>query len=440
MPRRYFEDGVEIVIEDLQAISSAAERSLYDRLVYEMVQRKENAFFGDSFIVSYSSANSVIVKKGSGFQTDSTQVTPEPTRRLLYLDVNQTVTLDAPNSVNNRIDIICVKNRLSTELTASRNFKDAITSVISTQTLITQKDWNAEILTVVGTPGVSPAVPATPAGYIKICELLVTAVSGLSGSGAVTDSRTLMPIGGTVTVDTTGKVRITAGATTTISQIVTDIDALLKNGYFEYYDMDDLGADPTAPAASKKRIYFKSGLPYYRSNGGAITPLGSGGGGGGGGANWQPVAAAGPVEDYEYDEKVWKFEQSASQSLTLWVHVPTGYIAGRQLVLKAGFYSPTASNVWRFQAVTTLLRKNNDAVDSTTNQNTSNSGDITNTVAKRLREISIDLTSSVGTINSVAVSAGDVIKLQLTRVIPGAGTEDTADIRFIPSSTEVLQL
>ena len=232
----------------------------------------------------------------------------------------------------------------------------------------------------------------------------MTAVSGLSGVGAVTDKRNLMPLGSSTTLDTVGYNRLPAGAAKTLSELFASVDAYLKNGYQEYTDFDDLVSDPAAPGASKRRLYFKNGLMYERQNGGTITPIGSGGGGGGAGANWQPVAGAGPTENYEYDEKVWLFEQGITQKLTLWVRVPSSYIAGRPVSMKALFYSPGATNNWKFQAVATLIRKNNDAITSTTNQNSANTGDKTNTVANRVVEASIDLSAALGTINSVGNS------------------------------------
>jgi hypothetical protein len=82
------------------------------------------------------------------------------------------------------------------------------------------------------------------------------------------------------------------------------------------------------------------------------------------------------------------------------------------------------------------VRKNLDAINSSVNQETNDTGDFTNTVANQMREANIKITSPTGTINSVAVSPGDIIRLELTREAPG-GTDDTADVRFIPSSTEV---
>jgi len=436
MPRAHWEDGAEIVRNDLNATSKALQRELYDRVILELVQRAENAFFSDSFLCSFSSANQFIIKKGVGFISDAAQVSPEPQKRLLYRSADVTQLISSPDSVNDRIDIVCLRAGVVDELTGSRKFKDATTSVITTQSLVIQKDWEAEILVVDGTPGVSPAAPAIPSGYIKIAEVYVTAVTGIANGAAITDTRSLMPIGSSTTVNTIGFQRLPAGASTSLLTLFTSIDSFLKFGYFNYSDFDELGADPAAPGASKVRLYYKGGVWYGRSASG-ITPLGSGGGGGGGGANWVPVAGLGPVQDNEYDEKVWLFEQGAGQKLTLWAKVPTSYLAGRQLKMKAGFYSPSSADDWKVQAVCTLIRKNNDAVTSVANQNVSNSGDIVNAVANRFNEISLDLSTTLGAINSIAVQPGDLIKIEIERIAP-SGTEDTADIRFIPSSTEVI--
>ena len=441
MPLRNFEDGAEIVIEDFNSVPKAIMREFYDRVIYELMQRAEDAFFGDGFTPAFASANSISVKKGLGFQTDLTQASPEPQRRPLFLGADANVLISAPDSVNDRIDVVCVKAALVDELTGSRKVKDAISNVISNQTLVVQKDWEAEILVVEGAPNVAPVAPAVPSGYLAIAEVLVSAAIGISGAGDVTDVRDLLPLGGSVTLNTVGKQRVTAGASVPLSTIISDIDALLKNGYFQYFDVDNLGADPSAPlnGSGKARLYMKGGVLYYRAEapGGAITPIGSGGGGGGGGANWQPVSGLGPIEDYEFDEKVLRFEAGALQAITLWVKVPTSYLAGRPIKFKGAFYSSAAAGDFKFEAVATLIRKNNDAINSSANQNTADSGDVVNAVAYRMRELSIDLSTSLGAINSLAVSPGDIIKIELSRVTP-SGTEDTEDIRFIPSSTEVL--
>lgn len=436
MPRAHWEDGAEIVRNDLNAVAKALQKEMFDRVILELVQRAENAFFSDSFLCSFSSANQFIIKKGVGFQTDGTQVSPEPQKRLLFRAADVTQAISSPDSVNDRIDIVCLRAAVADELTGSRKFKDATTSVISTQSLVIQKDWQAEVLVVDGTPGVSPVAPSVPSGYIKIAEIYVTAVTGIASGAAITDSRSLMPVGSATTVNTTVFLRLPAGSSTSLLSLFTSIDGFIRHGYFNYTDFDEVGSDPAAPGASKVRLYYKGGVWYGRTASG-ITPLGSGGGGGGGGANWVGVSGLSPIEDAEYDEKVWLFEQGAGQKLTLWVKVPTSYLAGRQVKMKGGFYSPSTADEWKVQAVATLIRKNNDPVTSVANQNTSDSGDITNAVADRFNELSFDLSTTLGAINSIAIQPGDLIKIEISRIAP-TGTEDTADLRFIPSSTEVI--
>ena len=439
MARQQFNDGQEIVFEDLNKLQSRAQQELYDRVLFELIAKKENAFFGDGLKVNFASATSVTITPGVGFQTDATVDSSEPQKRLLYRGSGPTLNLSSPDGALDRIDVVSVKHAIVDGATESRKFKNASTSVITNENLVVTNDWEAAFTITPGTPAGSPSAPATPAGEVKIAELYVTAVTGMSGSGAVTDFRAIMPILNKTAIDTLGKLRLTAGASTSLDTLFADIDALLVDGRLNTNTFDDSVSDPAAPAtAGQKKLYLKGNLLFLRDSvpdGSAITPVGSGGGGGGGGANWVGGAPA-PVEDEEFNEKIWKFAQGATQSLVLYAKVPQGYVAGRQIVSKLGVYSPSISNEFSMQVVTTLLRKNVDAITSTTNQNTSNSGDLTNTVANQYREISIDLSNATGQINGVSVSPGDLLKLELTRIAPG-GTEDTADVRFAPSATEV---
>lgn len=430
-----FNDGMEVIFQDFDRLQKLMRQEMYERVIFELVQRAEDSFFDDGFLVSYASPTSVSVNAGIGFQTDNTQTGANSKKRLLHIASSMTVNLSPADTVNDRIDIILAKHAVDTTDTDTRKFKDAGSGVISNESFDIEEDWVSELSVVDGTPGVSPVAPATPAGFIKIAECYMTAVTGMSGAGDVTDTRDLMPLGGSVLLNTLGKVRVTAGAAVPLSTLITDIDALLHRGYQNYTDFDDIVSDPAVPTAGRKRVYFKGDAAFFRNEGGTVTPLGSGGGGGGG-ANWQPVAGNAPLEDFTYNEKTWQFQQSLGQELTLWVRVPSSYIAGRQVKMYSEAFSPSAADQWKLQCTTTLVRKNNDAITTVTNQHTANSGDFTNTVANRIRETTINLSSATGTINSVAISAGDLLKVTLTRIAP-AGTEDTADISFIPSSTEV---
>ena len=178
-------------------------------------------------------------------------------------------------------------------------------------------------------------------------------------------------------------------------------------------------------------VYLTDLQNLFVDTGTAWNPVGSGGGGGGG-ANWRGGDPA-PLESEEYNEKVWMFQQGAAQQVVLYVKVPTSYAPGRQIRLAINQYSPSAADTQLLSAVSTLVRRNTDAINSTSNQHTSTNAALTNTVALQSREAIIDLTSSTGTINGVAVAASDLIKVVLSR-----GTDtDTADVRFVPSSTEL---
>lgn len=430
MPRRFFNDGQEIVFEDFNAISSATQREFYDRILYNMLLQTENAFFGDGFLTTYSTSTSVSVAAGVGLQRDNAQVSPEPELRVLYRPDPVTVNIAAADLSNDRIDIVVVKAAIVTEISSTRKFKNATTSVITNETLPLQKDWEALVEVVTGTPAISPSVPATPSGYIKIAELYVTTATGMSGSGAVTDKRSLMPVGGDATIDTSAFVRLTQSAATPFSQLFSDIDGFIKHGYFEYHDTDALGAHPSAPASGKIRRYYKSGAPYSRANGGAIVQEN---GHISAAVSWNPPAGSAPVADEENDEKVYLFEAGATNKLVAWLKVPQTYVAGTQILMYIAHYSPSTSDTILLQTTSYLIRKNNDAVTSTANLQASGNSALTNTVANRYREVSLPITSSVGLINGVAVNPGDLIRVELAR---GSDT-DTADIRFIPSATEV---
>ena len=431
MSRRNWEDGVEIVLEDLNAVSKAIERNLFNRVIYEMIHRQEDGFFDDGFEVSYASATTIVIKKGSGFQSDTGQSSPEPNKRLLFRasDVNKTIS--TPDGSQDRIDIVVCKNALVDELSDTRKFKNAGTGVITDETVVIQKDWEAEIEIVAGTPAGVPTPPSTPAGYVKLAELYVTAVTGMSGAGAVTDSRTKIPIGALTAINTSGYERLTAGPATPLSTLFADIDALLKNGYFEYYDIDEIGSPPGSPAPSKRRIYFYNEVLYQKNSAGTAIPIGTGGGGGGGLVMTAPDGIA-PIPAEENSVDVFKYEAGGSQELDVFMRVPESYIAGFQIKLFAGIYSPSAANTILLKANAALVRVNQDAISSPIANRDSTNSALTNTVANQYRKVEMDLTDGSGKIGGYSVQPGDIIKIKLTR-----GTDsDTEDMRFMPTTIE----
>lgn len=190
MPRIKFNDGQEIIYQDLNNIAAAIEKELLERVAYELGCRQENFCFSDSFLVSYVSSTSVSVAAGIGMQTDSSQTDPESKKRLLYLASAATKSLSAADPSNPRIDIVCIKANRATIGTDSRNFKD-VDDTLSVVSFDVETDWASDVLVVTGTPAGSPSAPATPAGYIKIATLAVAAATGLPASGGITDNRTV---------------------------------------------------------------------------------------------------------------------------------------------------------------------------------------------------------------------------------------------------------
>lgn len=385
MTRRNFVDGMEITFGDLSKIPAGVERNLFDRILHEMLQQKNDAFFGDGFKVTRSSATQTAVATGHGFQLDATQVSPEPVKRFLRNTAIQTLNHDAPHATNNRIDIVCVASSRANTDSQTRKYKAPTTGTITNETLVVETDWSSTLLVVAGTPAGSPVAPSTPAGYLKLAEVVVTAVTGIAASGAITDSRTKLPVGGDVAYDTTGFNKITAGVATKMSTILAAIDTALTSG-----------------------------------------------GGGGGGMQWQAVEGLGPLQSQENGLQVFQFEAGATQQLVAGVVVPSGYVAGSQIKMNVGQYSPSASGTQLLTATTYLIAKNSSAVSSTTNSRVSTNTALTNTVTDQYRQVLLDLTDSLGKVNGVSVAAGDIL-----RVVLGRGTDtDTADVRFIPSVSE----
>lgn len=164
----------------------------------------------------------------------------------------------------------------------------------------------------------------------------------------------------------------------------------------------------------------------------------SGAAGGGVGFVWHQNPGVGPVEAIENGLEVYKFDDSHTQKLSASIQVPVGFTSGTRLRLRFSAYSPSSdSSTWRFELETTHLRDGVDAVTSTTNQLTVDSTDRTSSSADLLQNLDIILTDTLGGVGAPLVSENDVLKIVLRRVAPGAGTEDTADIRMLRSPREI---
>lgn len=191
-----------------------------------------------------------------------------------------------------------------------------------------------------------------------------------------------------------------------------------------------------------------SGGAQYRTPGSAASVIdntgiikfnvASGGGGGaaaGNSAQWNPVDGEGPILEEENGVEVYLYEAGITQKLVTHLKVPKGHPQSRQIILRTAVYSPATSGTILLSATTDLIRPDTDSAITPPNSHSSTNVAIANSgTANALRILEIDLTDSVGQINGINAAAGNVLRIELSR-----GTDtDTEDLRFIPSSTEVV--
>ena len=190
-----FNDGQEIIYQDLNKIPSRFQRLIFDKIVYEMIGRNNQGFFQDSISVTRISNTEVNIKSGLGFQFENVS-NSEPTMRPMVLESNLSQIIPTANPTNDRIDIISAKAVLIDGETENRKFKDAFTDSITSESAVVEKLWSIEIVVTSGTPDVAPVAPSVPAGYIQLCEILVEAANGIVAEANVTDKRNLLPLAG----------------------------------------------------------------------------------------------------------------------------------------------------------------------------------------------------------------------------------------------------
>lgn len=176
------------------------------------------------------------------------------------------------------------------------------------------------------------------------------------------------------------------------------------------------------------------------TDGQVLTASGSGfpawsdaqGGGGGGGIEWFADTTQSAIEDYEFGLKVWKFPDGAVYITQCRVIVPDSYVPGNQITMKVGVYSPSTSNNIAPYTNTYLVRPGVDAVNSTTNLHQGTDLISNGSPANRLADGEFELTDASGLINGVAVSPGDMLRIQFSRDY--TTDTDTADMRMIPGT------
>lgn len=194
----------------------------------------------------------------------------------------------------------------------------------------------------------------------------------------------------------------------------------------------------TTPASGKAKLYAKAtGKIYVKGSDGIEKLVGSAGGASS--LIWKDGDIT--AEDESQDGLTLRsFNYLEAQDMYLTVNVPADYIAGTPITLNGGaFFLNTTSGKVLFRTVTTLIRAASTVFGTYTNTYTStNSEASAPAVANRLVSVgAIDLTNSTGQINSVAVAAGDKLRVQLSRVVGSETVPATEKAKLLMNNLEI---
>lgn len=126
------------------------------------------------------------------------------------------------------------------------------------------------------------------------------------------------------------------------------------------------------------------------------------------------------------------FEDEASEILWAFLKIPSSYQTGKQIKLKVQVESDEAgSNQLILQAQTYLVRSGTDAMTALANSHTDTANYSPSAVAAT--ELEVDLTDGSGQVNAIAVSAGDILKIALSKPTDSS----TENLRLFESLVEV---
>ena len=223
-----------------------------------------------------------------------------------------------------------------------------------------------------------------------------------------------------------------------------DTDDLAEGATNKYYDPSDVDsrADARIAAASIGDLSDvdlstppTDGQTLVWATNKFVPGAASGGGGGGGGSLRWVEGASAPILSLESGLEVYAFTPALAQELFTVVRVPTSYTSGSPITLKVLWTCASTANNALLLAQATLIRSEVDDITSTTNQRTTTNSAITMAATNDLepQKVSLDISSSIGEINAVAISAGDIIKV---RVYESSST-CADDIKLIPDASEV---
>lgn len=270
-----FNDGQEIIHEDLNKVSTRLEKFMLDKVLYELIGRTNEGFFQDSMKVTRVSNNELSVKAGMGFQYLVDDIFL-PNMKPMFLSANLSVIVPTANPTNDRIDILVIKAELVNGSSESRKYKDAFTNDITNQSTVVTKEWVGTVQIVSGVADPAPVAPAIPAGYVKISEVLVEAANGVTSEVNLTDFRVLLPLAGTVGI--TGVIEYDAvigdtndlGVSHETLKAALDDPAILSGAKILVTRNESIGTTPEV-TKDNLEIVFKPNVTFTK--GGAVKGL-----------------------------------------------------------------------------------------------------------------------------------------------------------------------
>ena len=110
--------------------------------------------------------------------------------RPILLDVAQRVTFDANSSGLTRIDRVSVRAVEVQEDPQTVNIKDPLTGAINPAVRDQRVEYAYQYIVSQGVPDASPVAPATPSGYLAVCDVTIASGAGAINSSDIADQRT----------------------------------------------------------------------------------------------------------------------------------------------------------------------------------------------------------------------------------------------------------
>jgi len=264
-----YNEGELVVTEDQKDAQSIHEQFLYDYILRRMLGDPATAvFFDTDCAVSAAGGMDVEIGTGRGFQYVSSEAdADEPKFKPIYVAAAQSITVDAADPGDPRIDIVCIKAARDDADSESRYIKDGGGS-ITTQNVYKRDVVSFDYSYVAGVAAGAPAEPAVPAGYVKIASIYVGAGVTAITDADITDARTGLylsqPFLNLPDEWTAGSVSTTDATATQLATV------LVAEGELWSVEANVIGRKSDGSA------FYRADLAatFYRNSAGNVTQLG----------------------------------------------------------------------------------------------------------------------------------------------------------------------